>query len=80
MAKIIMICGKIAAGKTEYAKSLIKSNSAVLLSVDEIVFNLIAPNCGEEHERAVEKTEAYLFQKSLELQDAGVNVILDWGF
>lgn len=80
MAKVMLICGKICSGKTEYAKSLIKANSAVLLSVDEITLALFGTNGGEGHDLAVEKTQKYLFQKSLEIIDSGINVILDWGF
>ena len=80
MAKIIFICGKICSGKTTYAKSLIKVNSAVLLSIDEITVALFGTDAGEEHDSIVEKTEKYLYQKSLEIIDSGINVIFDWGF
>jgi len=80
IAKVILICGKIGSGKTEYAKSLMKSNPAVLLSVDEITFSLFGANVGEEHNLIVEKTQKYLLKKSLEIIDTDINVILDWGF
>ena len=48
MGKVILICGKICGGKTTYAKSLIKANSAVLLSTDEITVALYGPDAGDE--------------------------------
>lgn len=80
MAKVILICGKICSGKTEYAKSLIKTNPAVLLSVDEITLALFGSNGGKAHDLAVDKTQKYLYKKSLQIVEAGINVILDWGF
>ena len=80
MAKVILICGKICSGKTTYAKSLIKANPAVLLSTDEITVALFGPDASDEHDSIVEKTQKYLCQKSLEIINAGINVIFDWGF
>jgi predicted kinase len=35
---------------------------------------------GDKHDEIVEKTEKYLYKKTVELISKGVNVILDWGF
>ena len=80
MAKAILICGKICSGKTEYAKSLIKNNPAVLLSADEITLAIFGTDTGAEHDSIVEKTQKYLYQKSVEIINSGTDVILDWGF
>ena len=80
MSKVILICGKICSGKTTYAKSLIKSKFAVLLSVDEITVALFGTDAGEHHDFFVEKTQTFLYQKSLEIIESGITVILDWGF
>ena len=80
MAKVILICGKICSGKTHYAKSLLQKSPAVLLSTDEITLALFWENPGAEHDAAVEKTQKYLFQKSLEILGGGIDIILDWGF
>lgn len=77
MAKVFLICGKICCGKTTYAQKLCNENNAVLLSVDEITLALFGQYCGDEY---VEKTEKYLLNKSLELINNGINVVLDWGF
>ena len=78
--KVILICGKIASGKTTYAKSLMRENNAVLLSADEITLALFDSEVGEKHDENVERTEKYLFEKAAEIIKTGTNVILDWGF
>ena len=80
MAKVFLICGKICSGKSTYSEKLRKEHGAVLLSVDEITLNLFGQHCGDEHDNYVERTEKYHFEKSLEILEVGVNVILDWGF
>lgn len=80
MAKVILICGKICSGKSTYAEQLRVQNNAVLLSTDEITLALFGQHCGDNHDAYVERTQNYLFNKSLELIEVGINVILDWGF
>ncbi len=80
MAKVIMTCGRICSGKSTYAEKLRVKEKAVILSVDEITLALFEHNIGEKHDEYVEKAENYLFNKSLEIIDTGINVILDWGF
>ncbi len=80
MAKVILICGKICSGKSTYAEQLRIQNNAVLLSTDEITLALFGQHCGDNHDDYVERTQNYLFNKSLELIEVGINVVLDWGF
>lgn len=80
MAKVILICGKICSGKSTYAEQLRKQNKSVLLSVDEITLALFEQHIGDKHDEYVEKTQNYLFNKSLELLESDIDVILDWGF
>ena len=80
MAKVYLICGKICCGKTTYAQKLCNENNAVLLSVDEITLALFGQHCGDKHDEYVERTEKYLLNKSLELIENKINVVLDWGF
>ena len=80
MAKVYLICGKICCGKTTYAQKLCNENNAVLLSVDEITLALFGQHCGDKHDEYVERTEKYLLNKSLELIENNINVVLDWGF
>ena len=80
MAKVILICGKICSGKSTYAEQLRVQNNAVVLSTDEITLALFGQHCGDKHNDYVERTQNYLFNKSLELIEVGINVILDWSF
>ena len=79
MAKVIMTCGKICSGKSTYAASLRRENNAVLLSIDEIMLAMFGQYVGEMHDKYVARTEKYLFGKSLEIIESGINVVLDWG-
>lgn len=80
MAKVYLVCGKIASGKTTYSHRLMERERAVLLSCDEITLALFDGYIGERHDDIVARTQKYLMEKSLEILKAGVNVILDWGF
>ena len=79
-AKVILICGKICSGKSFYAESLRKERGAVILSVDEITLSLFGQHIGEKHDEICERTQKYLFEKSIEIVEVGTEVILDWGF
>ncbi|MBQ8613199.1 MAG: ATP-binding protein [Ruminiclostridium sp.] len=80
MAKVIMTCGRICSGKSTYTEQLRIKNKAVVLSVDEITLALFEHDVGEKHDEYVEKAERYLFDKSVEIIETGIDVILDWGF
>lgn len=80
MAKVILLCGKIASGKSVYAKRICKEENAVMLSVDELVLSVLGSDLGEKHDEITQRVQAYLFEKSLDIVRAGTNVLLDWGF
>lgn len=80
MAKVMLICGKIASGKSVYSEKLCAKENAVLLSVDELVLSVLGNELGEKHDEITSRVQAYLFNKSLEIVAAGTNVLLDWGF
>lgn len=80
MSKVILLCGKICSGKSTYAGKIMEKERAVLLSCDELMLALFDPLLGDRHDVIAERTQQYLFQKSLEIIAAGANVLLDWGF
>lgn len=80
MAKVILICGKICSGKSTYAEQMRRANKSAVLSVDEVMLTLFGQHCGDKHDEYADKTQKYLFQKSIELIQSGIDVILDWGF
>lgn len=80
VAKAILLCGRICCGKSTYAARLRQEHPAVVLSVDEIMLRLFGPYCGDLHDTYASRTQDFLLRKSLEILNAGVDVILDWGF
>lgn len=80
MAKVYLVAGRICAGKTTFAHKICMEKHAALLSTDEITLAIFGQHIGEKHDEVVEKTQEYLFQKSLELIACGISVCLDWGF
>ena len=80
MAKMILICGKICSGKTYYARQLRDQYNAVILSTDEVTWDLINNEQGEFYDVFAEIVNLYLRKKAVEIIKAGANVVLDWGF
>ncbi len=80
MSKIFLMCGKICSGKSTYARKLREQHKAAVLSVDEITLALFDGNAGDKLDDYVERTERYLYGKSLEFLECGINAVLDWGF
>ena len=80
MPKVIMICGKLCSGKTTYARKLQKDGKAVILSIDEIMLAVFGLDSGEKHDDYVARIKRYLYQKTLEIINNDLDVILDWGF
>ena len=80
MAKVILICGKLASGKSWYCRELLKKSPALLLSVDEITQRLFPKQLGAQHDRICGEVQEYLFGKAVQAIEAGADVILDWGF
>lgn len=80
MSKIIAICGKICSGKSHYAKQIKEQENAVILSTDEVTYDLIDNEQGEFYDAFAQRVNKYLMKKAVEIVKAGCNVILDWGF
>ena len=80
MAEVFLICGRICAGKTVYARRLCAERRAVLLSVDEIMLGVFGQDAGERHDVYAARVQSFLFAKSLEILKTGTDVVLDWGF
>lgn len=80
MAKLICICGKIGSGKTYYANQLKEQENGVILSTDEVTYDLTNNEQGERYDEFARRVNLYLRKKSIEIVNAGCSVILDWGF
>lgn len=77
---IILICGKICAGKTTYAKKLMHELPAVRLNADELMKGLFGEHLGNRHEEVFASTMELIYQKAIEIDSCGLNVIIDAGF
>lgn len=80
MAKLVLICGKLCCGKTTYAKRLAKEIKAVRLSCDDIMLSLFGKDLGDKHDEVSQRVQQFLLDQSLEIYEAGVSVIVDFGF
>lgn len=80
MAKVYLICGKIASGKTVYARSIQRKQKAVILSVDDLVLKLFDSCLGEKHSETVARVFEYFYGLADELLQQGIDVIFDSGF
>lgn len=80
MSKAILTCGKVCSGKSTLARKLKSQRNAVILSCDELMLSLFDECLGDKHNEIVQKSENYLFKKSLEILQCGIDIILDWGF
>ena len=80
MEKAHLLCGKICSGKTTFAAKLKERTRAVLLSCDEITWQLFRNDLGEQHDEMTASIQKYLLEKSVEIIQTGADVILDWGF
>lgn len=80
MAKVILICGKIASGKSYYANHLKNKSKAVILNTDELTYALFDNEQGDKYNELANRANQYLMKKAVELASIDCNVILDWGF
>ncbi len=80
MAKVIILCGRIASGKSYYANKLKEQNKAVILSVDELMLRLSDSCLGQQHDDTARRCEAYFYQLAEQMIGSGINVIIDYGY
>lgn len=79
MGKVIIVCGKICSGKSYYSKSIKDSLNAVIISPDEVTYELINNEQGEFYNIFSERLNKYLTKKAGEIAQAGANVIFERG-
>jgi len=82
MGSVILICGKICSGKTHYAERISEQENAVILSCDEIAFDLSLNMIKDSdmHDDMMARIKSYLYKKTVEIAMHGTNVVLDFGF
>ena len=77
MAKIMLLCGRIASGKSRLADALRVQESAVVLSCDELMLTLRAAG---DFDALAGRAKDYLCTLAQRLVRMDVSVILDFGF
>ncbi len=80
MAKVIILCGKIASGKTFYAEQLRKNTNAIILSVDDLMLQLSDECLGNRHDDVALRCERYFYQLAKQIVSYGMNVVIDFGY
>ena len=79
VAKLILICGPVCAGKSTYARRLAAETGAVALSSDDLTKPL-SDLPGVDHDAIFPIVHDYLLRVAADLVRHGLDVILDWGF
>ena len=80
MSKVILLCGRIASGKTTYASALRRESGAVILSCDELMLTLFDQCLGEKHDETVARCSRYLNGVALQITASGLDAVLDFGY
>lgn len=80
MEKIIMLCGKVGAGKTTYANKLRREKNAVILSCDELMLTLFDECLGERHDEIQHRCYEFLSKMAVNMSEADCLAVLDFGF
>ena len=75
MGKVILVCGKICSGKSYYSKSIKDEYNAVIISPDEITYELLNNEQGEFYDTFTTKLNKLLTRKVGEIALSGSNVI-----
>lgn len=80
MAKVMILCGKVAAGKTTFAQQYSDDQQTVILSIDDLAIRLQDHCQGPQALQALERNiRAYDCLLMRQLINKGMNCILDHG-
>lgn len=80
MPKVIILCGKIACGKTYYGNYLREKFGGVILSVDDLMLELSDHCLGDKHDDIASRCEQYFYKLTESIILQGINVIIDFGY
>jgi predicted kinase len=80
-ANVSLLVGKVACGKTTYARKQQEIGGNVFLSLDELLIDVFDQQpTREQIDASYDGCERYLKRMALEFLRNDVNVLLDWGF
>lgn len=80
MAKVIILCGRIASGKTFYAEKRKAGTNTIILSVDDLLLELSDSCLGDRHDDVAFRCECFLYGLAEQIIGTGVDVIIDYGY
>lgn len=79
--KIVLLVGKVACGKTTFARKMEQEQGAMFLSIDELHLDLFGPQpTREQLDSTYTGCQAYQQRLATKLVNQGIDVYLDWGF
>jgi len=84
MAKIILICGLVGAGKSTYARGLALSNDAIRFSVDEWMTTLFQADWPDDLNynwamERIDRIEDQMWQMVIQHMENDISVVMDLG-
>jgi predicted kinase len=80
MAKVYILVGKIASGKTFWVSRRKERKPLMLLSCDDLMLSLFAGCLGEKHSETERRCLSFLYSQTVQLVNMGIDVALDSGF
>ena len=80
MSRVIVLCGKIASGKTSMAKKIMEQEKAVILSIDDVMLKLYDGCLKEAHNQTASRIVDYFLTLIPDLLRQDISCILDYGF
>lgn len=79
--KVVLLIGKVACGKTTYARKIEQQENAFLLSLDELQLDIFGENpTRDQLDSSYSGCSEYQKRLTFKLVSMGVDVYLDWGF
>ncbi len=80
MAKVYILVGKIASGKTSWALDKKKRKQMMILSCDDMMLKLFSGCLGGKHSETERRCLSFLFEQAVQLTEMGIDAVLDSGF
>ncbi|MFQ3230879.1 MAG: putative kinase, partial [Reinekea sp.] len=75
-----LLTGKVASGKTTFARKKEAQENAVFLSIDELQLSMFGQTpTREQLDSTYEGARAYQFKQALKFLQKGIDVYFDWG-
>ncbi len=75
-----LLTGKVASGKTTYARKLEADGKAIFLSIDELQLSIFGESATRKQlDDSYEGARAYQLSEAVKFLNRGIDVLFDWG-